>query len=348
MTGTDVARISGRERLRAKIETALSGLWYGTARPPLWARLGERLFLRIAAARRRQFMSGARKSLRMPVPVIVVGNLTIGGTGKTPLVLWLCEWLKTRGLRPGILSGGYRGNSSQWPRRVGPESDPETVGDEAVLLARRSGVPVMADPLRTRSAAELLKSGVDVIVCDDGLQHYQIERDVEFVVIDGARGFGNGHCLPAGPLREPVERLTEADFVIVNGETGLDLRECLTMRVAPVELRNLADPRRTRPLNEVKGWRAHAVAGIGNPQRFFDTLTDLGINFVPHALPDHVEIEPAWLEFGDDLAVIMTEKDAVKCESWAAPNFWFVRVAATFEPHVVEGLTTRLAALLRI
>ncbi len=348
MTKKGAARISKRERLRARLEAALVGRWYGSVPPPLWARLGERLYSRIATARRQRYAKVAGASVRMSVPVIMVGNLTAGGTGKTPLVIWLCEWLQTRGLQPGILSGGYRGKSRQWPRRVGPDSDPVEVGDEAVLLARRTAVPVMADPRRTRAAGELERAGVDVIISDDGLQHYRLARDVEFVVVDGARGFGNGHCLPAGPLREPPERLAEADFVIVNGKSKIAFPTGVTMRIAPIGLCNVAQPQSCKSLDALSGWRVHAVAGIGNPQRFFDTLTELGVDFIPHILPDHASLERASLDFGDDLAVIMTEKDAVKCESWAGPNCWYVRVAAEFEPHVVGSLTAQLSALLQM
>ncbi len=339
--------MSRRQRLRARLEAALSGLWYGSAPPPLWARLGERLYARLAAARRLRLTKVADASVRVSVPVIIVGNLTAGGTGKTPLVVWLCDWLQAHGWRPGILSGGYRGKSRQWPRQVGPDSDPVEVGDEAVLLARRSGVPVMSDRRRARAAVELERAGVDVIVSDDGLQHYRLARDVEFVVIDGERGFGNGHCLPAGPLREPPERLVEADFVIVNGKSRLTLPRGMPMRVVAVDLCNVARPQCRKSLDALSGWRAHAVAGIGNPQRFFDTLTELGVDYIPHVLPDHADLQRASLDFGDDLAVIMTEKDAVKCESWAEPNFWFVRVATRFEPRIVDNLTAQLSVLLQ-
>jgi len=336
----------GRERVRALLESALLRIWYETDRPPLWARMGEVIFSRLAAARRLLYRKGLKKSYRVPVPVIVVGNLAVGGTGKTPLVLWLCEWLAARGCRPGIVCRGYRGRSAYWPRQVSADSDPYEVGDEAVLLARRSRVPVWAGPKRADAARALLAQGVDVIVSDDGLQHYALARDVEFVVVDAMRGFGNRHRLPAGPLRESESRLQEADFLVVNGEGHFDQDRWLTMRVRAAELRNLARPDLCPALDTVSGWRVHAVAGIGHPQRFFDTLAALGIEYTPHVFPDHADWTGLPFDFGDDRPVIMTEKDAVKCRSWTRENFWYLVVVADFDPTDSKRLATRLSALL--
>jgi len=282
------------------------------------------LFCLLAAARRGVYRLGLMPSHAVPVPVVVVGNITVGGTGKTPLVIWLCERLRRRGYRPGVLIRGYGGRSAQWPREVAPDSDPAEVGDEAALLARRAGCPVMAGPDRVASARRLIEARhCDIMVCDDGLQHYRLRRTLEIAVVDGDRRFGNGRCLPAGPLREPLSRLRTADLVIVNGRPGED--EC-GVTLVPEGAVSLADPSRIRSLSDFSGTEVLAVAGIGNPERFFRMLEGYGIGVVPRPYRDHHPFTAADSADWADRTVLMTEKDAVKCGRFPNGDRWYVKV----------------------
>jgi tetraacyldisaccharide 4'-kinase len=282
---------------------------------------------------------------RLPVPVIVVGNITVGGSGKTPLVLWLAEKLRSLGWQPGIISRGYRGeNRSQ--REVMPDSDPLLVGDEPVLLARKSACPVWVGRNRAEAGRSLLKAhpACNLIISDDGLQHYRLARDVEIAVVDGERRFGNGFLLPAGPLREPVTRLVSFDAVVVNGGRGEvpdDAKAGFFMSLAGSEFYNLADPvKRAKPQDFV-GQALHAVAGIGNPLRFFDHLRSLGLTVSEHPFPDHHVFNPGDLDFPGQ--ILMTEKDGVKCAKFAKDNFWVLAV----EAEVGEDLARLVAEKVR-
>ena len=274
--------------------------------------------------RRSFYRSGLLVRQRIPVPVVVVGNLTAGGTGKTPLVSWLVEFLRVSGYRPGVIARGYKGRARHWPQRVHADSDPRVTGDEAVLLAGRCGCPVVVGPDRVAAAQALLaQADCDLIVSDDGLQHYGLQPDVEIVVIDGMRRFGNGFCLPAGPLREPPGRLTEVDLVVVNGSGGPG-EYSMTMRLEwAISLDRCIG---SRALSSFKGQSVHAVAGIGNPARFFADLRQAGIRPEEHAFPDHHAYVAADLEFDDDRPVMMTEKDAVKCRNFGLGNGWYIPV----------------------
>lgn len=296
------------------------------------------VFCLLVMLRRRLFSLGVRKVQRLPVPVIVVGNLTVGGTGKTPLVLWLADELRAAGFRPGILTRGYRGQSRHWPLAVVPGTSADEAGDEAVLLAERSGCPVIAGPDRVADARELVARGCNVLVSDDGLQHYRLARDVEIAVIDGTRRFGNGRCLPAGPLREPVSRLQSVHFVVANGEPA---RGEMAMQIDLDGFRPLAGGGQTVTAEAFPG-PVHAVAGIGNPERFFTLLRNLGLTVVPHRFPDHHRFRPADLEFGDHRPVILTEKDAVKCRAFARPQHWVCAVSARPETRLGKELLQRL------
>lgn len=296
------------------------------------------LFRMLAALRRRAYRSGLLRSVRLPVPVIVVGNITVGGTGKTPLVVWLAELLRARGRRPGIVCRGYRGRAAEWPQTVTEHSDPHQVGDEAVLLARRTGCTVIAGPDRVAAARRAVGSGCDVIIADDGLQHYALARDIEIVVIDGARRFGNGRCLPAGPLREPVRRLASVDFVVANGaaqggEYG--------MRLDSDEFRRLGDGR-TATAEYFAGRDVHAVAGIGNPARFFRQLRTMGLTITEHPFPDHHAFTAEDVDFGAGAVVIMTEKDAVKWPSAEHGEYWYLPVNACLDRRFGGELLRRL------
>lgn len=283
--------------------------------------------------------------------MIVVGNLSVGGSGKTPLVIWLAMQLRAAGCVPGIVLRGHGGSASRGHEsvRVLLDSDPALVGDEALLLRRRTGEPVVIGRDRVRAARMLLAGGVDVIVADDGLQHLALARDFEIAVIDGERGFGNGHLLPAGPLREPPARIGSVDAVVINGE-GRYWREAATQGAgAPFTMRLLGD--RLAPvgggpqgpaLSSLAGRRVHAVAGIGNPQRFFAQLRAAGLELIEHAFPDHHRFLPQELAFGDTLPVLMTEKDAVKCSTLGGQDRWYLPVTAEFTASEGAALFGRL------
>lgn len=264
------------------------------------------------------------------MPVIVVGNITVGGSGKTPLVLWLAEKLRGLGWQPGIISRGY-GGENRAQIEVMPDSDPLVVGDEPVLLARRSACPVWVGRNRAEAARSLLKvyPACNLIISDDGLQHYRLARDVEIVVVDGERRFGNGFLLPAGPLREAVTRLASVDAVVVNGGSGEvpdNAKAGFVMSLAGSEFYNLADPVKRANPQDFVGQTLHAIAGIGNPLRFFDHLRSLGLVVSEHPLPDHHVFKPADLDFPGQM--LMTEKDGVKCAKFARENFWVLVVDA--------------------
>jgi tetraacyldisaccharide 4'-kinase len=275
--------------------------------------------------------------------VIVVGNLTVGGAGKTPLVIWLCEHLQRAGHRPGVVSRGYGGRPPRLPLSVTAATAPSEAGDEPVLIAARTGCPVVVDPDRPRAARALLAANdVDVIVADDGLQHYALARNLEIVVVDGRRRFGNGFCLPAGPLREPLSRLVTVDLVVVNGAGGAGE---FALRLVGDRLANLADVAHTEPLTAWRGRRVHAVAGIGDPARFFTALTTAGLEVVEHPFPDHHAYRPDDLDFGDGLPVLMTEKDAVKCRTFAAARHWYLPVSAAPDAAFMAALDAKLSTL---
>jgi tetraacyldisaccharide 4'-kinase len=273
------------------------------------------------------------------IPVIVVGNLVVGGSGKTPLVLWIAEFLRAQGWTPGIVSRGY-GARDEVPRAATIVSDAAQVGDEPIVLARRSGCPVWVGPERVRVAAALRASNpqVDVLVLDDGLQHYAIARDVEIAVV-GERGFGNGFLLPAGPLREPRSRLRAVDAVVTHGAPEI---EGYAMRLEGDLMHRMLDASDRRRAQSFAGQRVHAVAGIGDPERFFRSLAALGMQVVPHPFPDHHPFRPADLEFGDDAPIVMTDKDAVKCRGFAKPNFWVLPVGAVLDARFGDWLLHKL------
>lgn len=274
--------------------------------------------------RRLCYQAGLLPRTRLPVPVVVVGNLTVGGTGKTPLVGWLARCLKQAGYHPGIVARGYRGKACHWPQQVRPDSDPVMVGDEAVMLAGMSGCPMAVGPQRVQAATALLENNdCDVILSDDGLQHYALRRDLEIAVIDGVRRMGNGFCLPAGPLREPVNRLGQVDLLVVN---GLGNHGEYPMRMRATHALGLDRDHNVRELTGFRGQQVHAVAGIGNPERFFDALRQAGIQVDAHVYPDHHGYTARELTFDDDLPVLMTAKDAVKCRGFGLQNAWYVPV----------------------
>ncbi|MDT0501207.1 MULTISPECIES: tetraacyldisaccharide 4'-kinase [unclassified Halomonas] len=290
------------------------------------------------------YASGRKPVWRAPVPVVVVGNLTLGGTGKSPLVAWLVEHLNGHGWRPGILSRGYGGQGAEYPQLVEATTPAAVCGDEPRMLADQTGVPVVVDPERPRGARRLLEAGCDILVSDDGLQHLALGRDLELVVVDGVRGFGNGRCLPAGPLREPLSRLESIDAMLVNGDPRVALPlDGRRMTLVPSGWRRLADGRRY-PIDETPfAGPVHAVAGIGRPARFFDTLRGLGVEVIPHPFGDHHLFRADELHFEDGRPLAMTAKDAVKCRDLAPDDSWVLEVEALPEPGFVDWFDAWLA-----
>ena len=336
--------------------------WYETH--PLGALLAPLgwLYGLFAVLRRGAYRAGLRRSWQVGRPVVVIGNLSVGGTGKTPLVIAVAKLLARQGVRAGIVCRGYGGSANRWPRQVRPDGDPERVGDEAVLLARRSGVPVASGPNRIAAARILVRrSKCDVILSDDGLQHLRLARDVEIVVVDGVRRHGNGRCMPAGPLREPLSRLSSVDLVVVNGTApeGEDTpgeegargaaREVEGVREGEPDMRlvagdavSLLDAGETRPLDAFRDVPVHAVCGIGHAERFFRTLESHGLTIVRHPFPDHHPFREEEIRFPGDAPVLMTEKDAVKCERFAGARHWYVPVEAVLSSALEIQLTTLL------
>ncbi|KAF3977120.1 MAG: tetraacyldisaccharide 4'-kinase [Methylococcales symbiont of Iophon sp. n. MRB-2018] len=279
---------------------------------------------------------GIRKKHKIAVPVIVVGNITLGGTGKTPLILWLARFLREEGYKPGIISRGYGGESAIWPQWVDEQSKADQVGDEAVLIKQQADCPVVVGPKRVKAAQLLLdKSDCNIILSDDGLQHYALKRDIEIAVIDGERRFGNGYMLPCGPLREPIERLQKVDLVIVNGIAEEENE--FAMAVEGDLAVNLVN-KEEKLLDEFKKQNCHALAGIGNPKRFFNLLEKEGLLLECHAFPDHHQFIAEDISFEDDKPVLMTAKDAVKCMDFATDKHWYVPIKVQPEQLFIDKL----------
>lgn len=310
--------------------TLLNRIWYGKS-PLKWALWPvSAVYLTLARLRRMAYRRGWRQAVATAVPVIVVGNVSVGGTGKTPFVIWLAAQLAQRGRKVGIVTRGYRGKGTEWPQAVAADSDAGEVGDEPVLLARRTGCPVVAGPDRVACVEALLeRHRLDAVISDDGLQHYRLARTFEIAVVDGARGMGNGLCLPAGPLREPPSRLQEVDAIVVNG-AGFGHAGVFRAEAVVTKVYSLSDGTE-RTLESFRAEPVHAVAGIGNPQRFFDLLIDAGLDVDGHPLDDHAEITQDDLTFDEPGAVLITEKDAVKCEHLKPDGVWCVVVDFEFD-----------------
>lgn len=295
------------------------------------------LFAAVSSLRRLLYRYHVLPRSRLPVPVIVVGNIAVGGTGKTPLVLWLCEWLRACGYRPGIITRGYRG-TARMPAAVPADGDAARFGDEAVLLAARSRCPVWVGRERAAAGRALLAAHPEcnVLISDDGLQHYALERDMEIAIVDATRGHGNGLLLPSGPLREMPSRLNAVDAIVLHDESGALTAAGATpqfhMRLVGRDFHNLRDPaRRAGPENFAQG-PIHAVAGIGNPARFFRHLEGLGLQVSPHPFSDHHPYQPGDFSFAGAATVVMTEKDAVKCRRFATDDWWTLPVDAEVDP----------------
>ena len=303
----------------------------------------EALFVVVSTLRRWSYRLHLAPAIHPGRPVVVVGNLTVGGSGKTPIIVWLANALTARGLRVGVVSRGY-GGLDAGPTEVMASSNPARVGDEPVLIARRTEARVVIGRDRVAAAVQLAPA-VDVILSDDGLQHYRLARDLEIAVVDARRGFGNGHRLPRGPLRESIGRLRTVAAVILNGE-GEPGVSGIRSRLAPTQLRPLLGPERLQ-LSDWAGRRVHAVAGIGDPERFFRTLEAGQLQVIRHPKPDHAQLTERDLEFADGLPVVMTEKDAVKCLGFARPGMYYLEVSAAPEPVAGLALIDRIVDLVR-
>jgi len=341
--------------------------WFDDAPVPLWSRALAALYTRITALRRWLYQRGFKRVIKVPAPVIVVGNLIAGGSGKTPLVIALVERLSAAGFTPGVASRGYGREHPRGARWVDADTAPTLGGDEPVLIARRTGVKVRVDADRAAAAKALIAAGCNLIICDDGLQHYRLHRDLEIEVIDGQRGYGNGRLIPAGPLREPAERGERCDFRVVNGGVespspiyGRGVGERVRDDSTPSPLNvphwpmHLDSPHveplaggRPIPLSRFQGHRIHAVAGIGHPERFFAALRAQGLAVVPHAFPDHHHYTPEDLHFSSDLPILMTEKDAVKCTGFAGEHTYHLPISARLPEAFWVTLLDRLSALQR-
>jgi tetraacyldisaccharide 4'-kinase len=358
------------------LDGLLQAVWY--RRSPLWLFLLliplSALFALVVWLRRGAYGRGFFSSVRVSVPVIVIGNITVGGTGKTPFVIWLTQWLQAKGWRVGIVIRGYGGQSTRWPREVQVDTPYTQVGDEAVLLAQRTGAIVVAGPDRAAAARRAVDLGADFVLSDDGLQHYRLARDVEIAVVDAARLLGNGWLLPAGPLREPRSRLTTVDLIVrTQRARAADVHDqrtnspSLEPTSAPLGSGDRAGPPnltaiariaeavsltgdRRRALESFRGGRVHAIAGIGNPEAFFDSLRALGLHVDGRALPDHAAATRADITFPDDEPVLMTQKDAVKCRHLADERHWAVPLDVELseaDAAVVERLIRQLLQLPR-
>jgi tetraacyldisaccharide 4'-kinase len=333
------------------LDQRLQRLWYGPAwrSLPLWPLAA--LFRLLVATRRALYRARILRAEHVDVPVVVVGNITVGGTGKTPVAAWLARALNARGHRVGVVLRGYGGNHRGAPRVVRADDDSQVSGDEALLHARRGAHVVVIGADRVAAARRAQEEGAEVIVCDDGLQHARLFRDYEIAVVDGARGLGNGWLLPAGPLREPVARLEAVNAVVVtNRSEGADdasggpkLRSLrgpirVTAALRPGHAVNLSTGER-RELRRFCGAAGlHAVAGIGHPEAFFAGLRAAGLAFAEHALPDHAGLDPNALPFPGDATILMTEKDAVKCRDYARPDWWWVDLEVAIEREAARLL----------
>lgn len=338
--------------MRAVLESRLNATWYRAARPPWYLRMLEPVYRGLSALDRKRQL-GRRADDLAGKCIVVVGNLTVGGSGKTPLLVRLCEVLRAAGLSPGVISRGY-GRRDAKQRLVVAASNPALVGDEPLLIARRTGVPVMVGPDRAAAARELFHRGVEVVISDDGLQHHALPRAIEICVVDGTRGFGNGHLLPAGPLREDCGRLRTVDHVVINGGSlgGLPGTE----RLADIAWTRMdVHARKVHALGEKLSWRltqftgctVNAVAGIANPQRFFELLRHAGIDVVEKVFPDHHVFRAGdFSRLQAGLPIIMTEKDAVKCRELALENAWYLSVDAQLPSDWEQGLVRQVRAFI--
>jgi tetraacyldisaccharide 4'-kinase len=335
--------------MRARLESLLNDTWYGGRPPGVVLRTLEAAYRRLQAANREGERAARARDLE-GAPIIVVGNLTAGGSGKTPLVIHLCRLLSDVGLRPGVVSRGY-GRSARGRVLVADGHSARTVGDEPLLVYRRCRVPVMVGPDRIEATRRLFGHGVEIVISDDGLQRLRLPRALEICVVDGKRGFGNGHLLPAGPLREPPTRLASVDYVVCNGvHPGPQVpQDCIEMRLEPADPASLNRQARLpleRLVRQSHETPVNAVAGIGNPDRFFELLDKLGVRFRKYPFPDHHAYRRRDFAGLGDAPILMTEKDAVKCADLGLANAWCLPVDAIMPPTWEDQMKARVRALL--
>ncbi len=326
----------------SKLQQWLENIWYHNGKGGFLLRPLSAIYCAVNQYQRNKHT----KSLpEISCPIIVVGNITVGGTGKTPLTIHIVQLLKKAGYHPAIITRGYGGNASTWPQAVSASTDPNLVGDEAVLMAQRVGCPVYAGADRLASIEQLLlkNNQCDVIISDDGLQHYKMPRDIQIAVIDASRMLGNELCLPAGPLRERKERLDDCDFIVLNGAESPNNMSMYISGDAVINLKTHQEKR----LSAFKGEKVNAVTGIGNPSRFYQTLENAGLNLVKHSFPDHHPFLKSDFDFSNDYPVIMTEKDAVKCRAFATERFWTLPITATLGKAFDDGLLVQLKRLMQ-
>lgn len=293
--------------------------------------------------RHKLYQFNIKKINKFPVPIIVIGNLTVGGTGKTPLVIEVVQFLQKKGWRPGVISRGYGGKAIHYPCQVHSHSNPREVGDEPLLIVRNTGCPTIIDPNRSRGVNTLLgKKNCNIVVSDDGLQHLALGRNIEIAVIDGQRRFGNGFCLPAGPLREPISRLKTVDFIVTKGTAGSNE---FSMQLVPEYFYQLIHSENKQNPDYFYGKKLHAVAGIGNPEQFFNSLRALGLTIIEHPFPDHHFFKPRDLNYGKDAIILMTEKDAVKCMGLVDARLWCLKAKASLDEAFFNRLLNRITQI---
>lgn len=329
--------------MRSWIEQWLTSTWYQQKMaiglypllPFSW------LFRKILSFRRLAYQKKWLSSYRSSLPIIVVGNITVGGTGKTPFVIWLSQWLCKQGLRPGIILRGVGGSDNHLPTIVTETTNASQVGDEAMLLSKHTGVSVVVSKNRVAAAKVLETMGhCNIIISDDGLQHYRLQRDIEILLVDAIRQFGNQQLLPAGPLREPLSRINEVDFVVENGEKNN--KNSFSVHYTPIKFVSVANAAITKSLAEFASTTVHAIAGIGHPEQFFTMLTSLRLNVVSHIFPDHHAYTASDLIFNESLPIVMTEKDAVKCQSIADNNMWYLAIELTSGEELPNALWKKI------
>ncbi|MGC1854985.1 MAG: tetraacyldisaccharide 4'-kinase [Candidatus Aquirickettsiella sp.] len=290
--------------------------------------------------RRKLYQLHLLKINNLSVPVIVVGNITVGGTGKTPVVIALARFLKDKGWRPGIISRGYGGNTQHFPCLVHQNSNAREVGDEPLLIVQHTGCPTIIDPNRSRGAKSLLKrSNCNIVISDDGLQHLSLGRNIEIVVVDGERRFGNNFCLPAGPLREPASRLNSVDFVISKGTAQANE---FKLSLIPDYFYQLIQAKNKQTAKYFQDKKIHAVAGIGNPDQFFSSLRKLGLKIIEHPFPDHYLFKPRDFNYGNDAIIIMTEKDAVKCVGFVDARLWCLKTKTEIDSQFLNAILKQI------
>ena len=299
----------------------------------------------MSSRKRKRYLMGALKAWKPDIPIIVVGNIVIGGTGKTPLVIWLAKSLLKLGYKPGIVSRGYGGRAKQYPLLVNSTTPVTDSGDEPYIIATNTNCPVVVSPNRVQAAKKLVTdTDCDVIISDDGMQHYQLDRDIEIAVFDGLRGAGNKLCLPAGPLRESLNRVEDVDFIVSSSKPldDLSIKEDYVMEYRPIKWIRISDDESFEPENWPLTRAVHAVAGIGNPSKFYNLLRSLGLQPIEHSFPDHYQFNKADLTFNDQLPIVMTEKDSVRCKAIDVKNIWYLKVEADIPDEFAEKIAIKI------